>query len=207
VRVVEERGRRARPARESPPAASSLRDRLRASRVARMLSATARITWSIYGTVFARSLSWVGASPAQHRMGARAARDVHDAVRAGSAHGGRVRAQHGHAPAPDRAGGDRDAARVRGLVSRASGGLSLDAARAVAARAQRGAAAVRCVEGRRDRASVFVDGDALRAEFPALGPDVLGGQVLSGAPTVDPELATRAFAERRGRRARGSGRA
>ena len=42
---------------------------------------------------------------------------------------------------------------------------------------------------------VQVDGDALRAEYPAFGPDVLGGVVLPGASTVDPELATRAFAE------------
>jgi glycine/D-amino acid oxidase-like deaminating enzyme len=42
---------------------------------------------------------------------------------------------------------------------------------------------------------VFVDGDTLRGECPAFGPEVLGGQVLSGASTVDPELATRAFAE------------
>ena len=39
------------------------------------------------------------------------------------------------------------------------------------------------------------DGDELRAAFPAFGPDVLGGQVLDGASTVDAEPATRAFAE------------
>jgi glycine/D-amino acid oxidase-like deaminating enzyme len=41
----------------------------------------------------------------------------------------------------------------------------------------------------------FVDGDALRAAYPAFGPSVLGGYVVPGAATVDPERATRAFAE------------
>jgi len=40
-----------------------------------------------------------------------------------------------------------------------------------------------------------VSGDELRAEFPAFGPDVLGGQVLAGASTVEAESATRAYAE------------
>jgi glycine/D-amino acid oxidase-like deaminating enzyme len=41
----------------------------------------------------------------------------------------------------------------------------------------------------------FLDGDALRAAYPAFGPSVLGGYVVPGAATVDPERATRAFAE------------
>ena len=40
-----------------------------------------------------------------------------------------------------------------------------------------------------------LDGDALRAAFPAFGPDVLGGRVLGGASTVHAETTTRAFAE------------
>ena len=40
-----------------------------------------------------------------------------------------------------------------------------------------------------------VSGDELRAAYPAFGPDVLGGQILGGAGTVEPEPATRAFAE------------
>jgi glycine/D-amino acid oxidase-like deaminating enzyme len=44
-------------------------------------------------------------------------------------------------------------------------------------------------------AGSFIDGDALRDAFPAFGPSVLGGQVLPGAATVDPELATLGFAE------------
>jgi D-hydroxyproline dehydrogenase subunit beta len=40
-----------------------------------------------------------------------------------------------------------------------------------------------------------VSGDELRAAYPAFGPDVLGGQVLGGAGTVEPEPATRAYAE------------
>jgi glycine/D-amino acid oxidase-like deaminating enzyme len=40
-----------------------------------------------------------------------------------------------------------------------------------------------------------LDGDDLRAAFPAFGPDVLGGRVLGGASTVAAEAATRAFAE------------
>ena len=40
-----------------------------------------------------------------------------------------------------------------------------------------------------------VTGDELRAAYPAFGPDVLGGQVFGGAGTVEPEAATRAFAE------------
>ena len=40
-----------------------------------------------------------------------------------------------------------------------------------------------------------VSGDDLRDEFPAFGSDVLGGQVLAKASTVDAEPATRAFAE------------
>ena len=46
-----------------------------------------------------------------------------------------------------------------------------------------------------------LDGDELRAAFPAFGPGVLGGRVLAGASTVDAEAATRAFAEA----ARGAG--
>ena len=40
-----------------------------------------------------------------------------------------------------------------------------------------------------------LDGDELRAAFPAFGPSVLGGVVLEDVWTVDAELATRAFAE------------
>jgi D-hydroxyproline dehydrogenase subunit beta len=40
-----------------------------------------------------------------------------------------------------------------------------------------------------------VDGDELRAAFPAFSDDVLGGAVLAGASTVEAEPATRAFAE------------
>lgn len=40
-----------------------------------------------------------------------------------------------------------------------------------------------------------VDGDTLRAEFPAFGPDVLGGQVFEDVSTVDAELANLAFAD------------
>ena len=40
-----------------------------------------------------------------------------------------------------------------------------------------------------------LDGDTLRAAFPAFGPAVLGGVMLEGVWTVDAELATRAFAE------------
>lgn len=39
-----------------------------------------------------------------------------------------------------------------------------------------------------------VDGETLRAAFPAFGRSVLGGHVLEGVSTVDPELATLAFA-------------
>jgi glycine/D-amino acid oxidase-like deaminating enzyme len=40
-----------------------------------------------------------------------------------------------------------------------------------------------------------VTGDELRAAFPAFGPEVLGGQVFAGVGTVEPDAATRAFAE------------
>ncbi|WP_028062113.1 NAD(P)/FAD-dependent oxidoreductase [Solirubrobacter soli] len=40
-----------------------------------------------------------------------------------------------------------------------------------------------------------VSGDELRSAYPAFGPSVLGGQVFTGAGTVEPEDATRAFAE------------
>ncbi len=65
--------------------------------------------------------------------------------------------------------------------------------RAVAAKGERFAALGVAVED--------LDGDELRAAFPAFGPDVLGGRVLGGASTVNAEAATRAFAEA----ARGAG--
>jgi glycine/D-amino acid oxidase-like deaminating enzyme len=40
-----------------------------------------------------------------------------------------------------------------------------------------------------------VTGDDLRSAFAPFGPDVLGGQVLAGVGTVDPDAATRAFAD------------
>ena len=59
--------------------------------------------------------------------------------------------------------------------------------RTIAAKGERFAAQGVAVEA--------LDGEDLRAAFPAFGPDVLGGRVLAGASTVTAEAATRAFAE------------
>ena len=112
-----------------------------------------------------------------------------DAVRAGIARRGRVRAQHRDAAASDRArrGGDarasvasyRELAADFGWTPREELLLARDAG-AVAGRGGRR----RAVIGGRDGG---VTATSCARRIPAFGPDVLGGQVFAGAATVEPE--------------------